>query len=206
MPNLLYRRWNLPDHSPLADLYGWHDDITSARQFFQGSLKAFLNDDISHDAFDTAAVIRYGRCFAKGNRAKLEFSQLEQSDDVDAQTHNLILGVRNFHVAHAINKQEVASVLITLDGSPSATSGAVGFSGRLNRLPALAPSETEDAVRLCEKWEAWLLRQIVKENIRLQPFAGMLSRSEILALPEDELEPNPNFTAMRPQSLKRGQH
>ena len=185
----IYRRWNPPIETCLPDIHGWAQDVQSARELAKRLTQEFESekpDSVLLDALSTAAVIRYSRCFTTGIRARLSIDKLATAAPVDIDLHNRICGVRDWHVAHAINKQEVHALYVILDGSPEATTGAVGFSSYLSGDPPLQPYEVNALVDICTKWIDWLKTQLIQEQAKLIPLANCLCRAELLSLPADE--------------------
>ena len=126
-----YRLWAPPIHTGISDVHGWLQDMTSAHEFITRLIKTYREpspDPELLDAYCIAALIRYSRCFSKGGRERLDFSSLPASSETEKQAHEHLIGTRDWHVAHPVNKQEVYAVHIILDESPGATTGAIGLS------------------------------------------------------------------------------
>lgn len=203
----LYRRWEHPEASTMEQLHGWLEDIDAAREFLNrldAELDKDEHDDVVIDALASAAVARYARCFASGNRGALNPIDVAGPGESQWSTlHEHIVGVRNWHVAHAINQQEVHTLMVIIPRAVDAPEAIAGFSSRSARGLALEPPDVPAAIALCDKWVAHLKNRLVQENIRLRPFCAQLSRDQLLALPEEEAQPNPNVNARRRQPGNR---
>lgn len=206
MPEYIYRRWTPPEASSVADIHGWLQDINTARALFARlcfELEAASPDDILIDALSAAAVVRYSRCFTSGLRARLKPSEmLATSDAADLELHDRIRGVRDWHVAHPVNVQEAHTLMVIMEAEPYRFPGAIGFSSRATADLPLDPSEMDAAVRLCDRWIRFLEQRLVDAQEALIPLANRLSREELLALPQDELQTSQNIRARRQQRPK----
>jgi hypothetical protein len=203
----LYRRWAHVEASSAAQLHGWLEDIDAASDLLlrlQIEVDRDPADGTLLDGLASAAVVRYARCFASGLRGTLDADELlGAAGGADAAIHERLLGIRNWHVAHAINKQEAHTLVVIIDPRPGAPNLVAGFSSRSARELPLELADIAAAIALCERWRAFLVDCIVRENKRLLPFAAALTRTELLGLPDDEVEPSSNIRAKRQQSVNR---
>jgi hypothetical protein len=151
------------------------------------------------DALSTAALIRYSRCFTTGIRERLDISQLLSASEADREFHERIRGIRDWHIAHPVNQQEAHALYVIIDEATGATTGALGFSSQSSVDATLLPNEVEALLELCTKWMEWLNGELVAENLRLMPLASLLTRQQLLALPQGEPQSNPNIRAKRRQ-------
>jgi hypothetical protein len=206
MPDYLYRRWSPPDGGKIEDIHGWLQDLEAAQAFFArlcDEFEAEKPDDTLIDALATAAVVRYSRCFASGMRARLN-----PNDTVPAlgerllSLHERIRGVRDWHVAHPVNNQEVHTLMVILEAAPYRVPGAIGFSSRTTAELPLDADEMRAAIGLCIQWIAFLKQRFLEEQRALIPVANRLSREELLALPEEENQTDSNILARRRQRTK----
>jgi hypothetical protein len=197
-----YRKWMPPVSSRFQDVHGWIQDIHSSQQMAERLIQESEADNPDPnllDALSTAAIIRYTRCFATGMRERLSIEELPSATDADIELHKRLRGIRDWHVAHPVNQQEVHAIYIIVDESPGATSGAVGISSFSSTQLPLRPFQARAMVDLCNKWTVWLEQQLLQENVRLMPHALALSRDYLLSLPQDEPQPNDNIHARRKQ-------
>lgn len=200
--NPTYRRWEPPVNTRLPDIHGWLEDMHSAREFatrLSLELSTESPDPVLLDVFSTSALIRYSRCFTSGIRTRLSIDELSTASLADRLIHEKIRDIRDRHIAHPINEQEVHATYLILDGSQGATTGAIGLSSFSNVDLHLQPLEIDAMLGLCDKWVLWLKEQLAQENIRLMPFALKLSRDQLLSLPTDEPRPNSDIRAKRRQ-------
>jgi hypothetical protein len=206
MPEYLYRRWNPPEVGKIEAIHGWLQDLEAAQAFFArlcDEFEAEKPDDTLIDALATAAVVRYSRCFASGMRARLNPSDMVPAlEETLLNLHERIRGVRDWHVAHPINKQEVHTLMVILEAAPYQVPGAVGFSSRATAELPLDPDEMRSATGLCGRWIEFLKQQFLEEQEALIPIANRLSREELLALPEEENQTDSNIHARRRQRPK----
>ncbi|WIV98461.1 hypothetical protein [Kinneretia aquatilis] len=162
-------------------------------------LDSETSDPVLLDALSTAALVRYSRCFTSGIRARLSIEELPTATAEDIELHERLRGIRDWHIAHPINKQEVHALYVILDGSPEAKTGAIGFSSFSSVQLPLEKFQVDAMLALCEKWVSWLNTQLIRAQEPLIPVANGLSREELLALPQDEPQPNSNIKARRTQ-------
>ena len=192
-------------HTRLPDIHGWLEDMHSARELVQRliqNLEQSETDRVVGEALSCAALVRYSRCFTTGSRERLTIAQLASATETDINIHERLRGVRDWHLAHPVNEQEVHAFHVILDGESNATTGAIGFSSLSSAEPTLRMEEAHAVVQLCEKWIAWLTQIFVDEQALLLPLANELSRDQLLLLPQDEPEPNQNIRARRRQTKK----
>ena len=204
--NPVYLRWNPPVETRLPDIHGWLQDIHSAQEFasrLSHELSTENPDPVLLDALSTAALVRYSRCFTTGKRARLSIVELSTASPTDIDLHERLRGIRDWHIAHPVNEQEVHALYVIVDGSPEATTGAIGFSSFSSVSLHLQPSEVSTMLELCQKWIHWLNEQLIKEEIPLRPLVSRLSRAELLSLSQDEPQPNSNILARRQQARIR---
>ena len=189
----------------LPDIHGWLEDMHSTREFVQHLIQTLdypAADPVVIDALSSAALVRYSRCFTTGSRERLSINQLTSASEADVEIHERLRRVRDWHLAHPLNEQEVHALYVILDEAPNATGGAVGFSSFSSADLALRPEEAHAALQLCDKWTAWLTQMFIGEQAALLPLANQLSREQLLALPRDEPEPNQNVHARRRQRTR----
>ena len=198
--NPVYRRWTPPVETRLPDIHGWLEDIHSAHELasrLSHEFDAEKPDPVLVDALSTAALVRYSRCFTTGVRERLSIDGLSSASPSDIDLHHRLRGVRDRHIAHAVNEQEVHALYVILDGSPEATTGAIGFSSFSSAEGPIQPFDVSAMLELCEKWIRCLSTQLTQEETRLIPFAKRLSRAELMSLSQDEPQSNSNVRAKR---------
>ena len=186
-----YRKWTAPVPTSIPDLHGWIADIDSAREFAERLTEECEKQEpepLLLDALTTAAIVRYCRCFTTGVRSKLHIDKLPSATPVEIEVHERICAIRNWHIAHAVNQQEMHGLYVIVDDSPGATTGAIGFSSQGTSQIPLLPADAAEMANLCSRWIAQLKGELAQENLRLMPLARQLSREEALRLPEGELE------------------
>lgn len=201
-PNVTYRLWVPPEPHCLADLTGYLIDMEAAKSCFKHLESMADGKDyvlVIHDALLTAAIIYYCRCFTSGIRNKLDINTLSSANADDTQMHDRIIGIRNWHVAHAINQQEIHAVHLIVNANSQAEHLVLGISSYQATSKSLGVADISPMLSLVEKWTKLLREKIVEENLRLRPYVDKLSREQVLALPEKNPEANPNIHARRKQ-------
>jgi hypothetical protein len=200
-----YRRWTPPVASRIPDVTGWLQDMHSAQELAERLIReagAEPPDPVLLDALSTATLVRYSRCFTTGIRERLSIANLPSTTETEVELHERLRGIRDWHIAHPVNQQEVHALYVILDEAPGATTGAIGFSSLSSTQLSLLPFEAKEMLELCSKWIVWLNEQLIQENTRLMPYANKLSRDELLSLPQDEPQSNTNIHARRTQQRR----
>ena len=206
VPQTTYRLWKPPVTHCLADLMGYLDDLTDAQTFLERlvAMSPAPEEDITAvEAFSIAAVIRYCRCFSSGNRQRLKISNLAAASSEEIALHERLRGVRDWHIAHAINLQEVHAVHLIVDDSSNATQLIHGISSYSAAPLLLSAQETILALSLIGKWVTMLRSKLMEEQLRLKPFADAMTSGQVLALPVDDPAPKANIKLKRPQAHHR---
>jgi hypothetical protein len=111
--------------------------------------------------------------------------------------HERICGIRNWHISHPVNEQEVHAIYVIVDETLGATTAALGLSSQGSAQIPLEPSEAREVIALCDRWVEWLKEQLKLENDRVMPLVMPLSRKELLSLPEGEPQYNEDIHAKR---------
>ena len=197
-----YRQWCPPVETPLSDLHGCFDDLFAAREFAERLVAEFDKDSPDSmllDALTTALFVRYCRSFTTGARIRLQVEDHPSLTPTERKLHARLREVRDWHIAHPVNLQEIQALYVAFDPNPAATTGVIGISATSSTDLGITSHEAEGAVSLCKHWLDWLRPLINQEYTQLRPLADKLSRQELFALPEDEVEPNFNLRARRVQ-------
>lgn len=205
MPDPIYRRWDPPVPTDIEDLHGWLVDLHAAKTMFERQ-SSLLDDDRSDpllvDALSTAAVVRYGRCFTSGIRRRLSLDSLPNSTPEEAELHERIRGVRDWHVAHAVNLQEAHGLYVIVSPDPAGDPTVLGLSSQSTADLPLDRHEVVAAANLCERWIVALEKRLAAENLRLRPYLDGLTHQQLMALPGGEPTTNSNIRARRRQAEK----
>ena len=197
-----YRQWRPPVETPLSDLHGCFDDLFAAREFAERLVAEFgkdTPDSMLLDALATALFVRYCRSFTTGARIRLQLEDHLSLTSADRELHSRLREIRDWHIAHPVNLQEIQALYVAFDPNPAATTGVVGISATSSSDLGITSHEAEAAVVLCQQWLDWLRPLINQEYARLRPLADKLSRQELFSLPSDEVEPSLNLRARRMQ-------
>ena len=205
MDNLEYRQWKPPVDTALPDLHGCFDDLLSAKDFAERlvtELNAHAPDPVLIDALATAVLIRYCRCFTTGVRSRLTPEDCPLLSEDDKRLHDRLRAIRNWHVAHPVNLQEVQVLYVGFDPDPNATTGVLGIQATSTTHLPINSHESEAVAKLCETWLEWLRQRVSEEQLRIRPHAESLTRQELLSLPSSTAEPNPDLSARRRQRPK----
>jgi hypothetical protein len=186
----------------LYEVTGQIIDITSARSFFSRLAELSAGhavDGTLMEAYSIAAVVRYCRCFTSGSRSKLNTEDLTAATPQEIQLHGYLRGVRDWHIAHPVNQQEVHAVHLIVATSASGTLEVLGASSFSSAALPVDSEQIELALSLTEKWISLLTERLVQEQLRLSPFAQALSPEQVQALPEGEPEPSRDVQTRRKQ-------
>ena len=151
------------------------------------------------EALSIAAVMRYCRCFTTGIRQPLAIESLTTASTDEVAIHERIQAVRNWHVAHPINLQEVHALHLIVNDDLTASELVLGMSSYQATRRPLKGEELSAALSLCSKWIDLLETKNVEEQLRLRPYVEQLSREQVLALPVVEPQPSDNVRARRTQ-------
>ena len=198
----MYRRWHPPIPHRLADITGWIVDLRSAESMVR-RLHAVpatrQNDPIVAQALLIAALISYCRCFTSGGRERLRIENLLAATPEEVAMHEHMRGVRDWHIAHPVNLQEVHAVHLIVDESPDARPLVKGISSYSAVSSPLTTAQMETVLSLCGKWMEMLAGMLATETVRLKPFADQLGREQVLALPIEDPQPSKNIRSRRRQ-------
>jgi hypothetical protein len=201
-----YRQWVPPVETTLSDLHGCFDDLFAAREF-AGRLAAEFDkeapDSMLLDALATALFVWYCRSFTTGARTRLRLEDHPLLTSEERVLHARLREIRDWHIAHPVNLQEIQALYVAFDPDPTATTGVVGISATSSTDLGITSYEAEATVVLCQQWLDWLLPLINQEYTRLRPLADKLTRPELFALPSSEVEPSLLLRARRPQRKRK---
>ena len=180
---------------------GYFVDLKAAQACIEQLLEMTLAPDTLTvaEALSTAAVIRYCRCFASGIRQKLDINSLITASAKEIAIHDRMRGVRDWHVAHPVNQQEVHALHLIVNDDPNANDLVLGMSSYQATSRPLKTDEFRLALSLCSKWVTHVQDKVVEEQLRLKPYVDQLSRADILALPTMNPDTNSNIQARRTQ-------
>jgi hypothetical protein len=195
-----YRLWEPPVPHRLDEVTGQAVDMHSAHVFLQrlSTLSAEPpRDHVLMEALGIAALIRYCRCFTSGSRSKLIIDDLASATSEEIELHDYLRGVRDWHIAHPVNKQEVHAVHLIVNASTSGQPELLGLSSFSSVALPLDSKQIELALSITKKWISLLSQRLVDEQLRLQPHAQALSPSQLAALPEKDPAPDRNVQARR---------
>jgi hypothetical protein len=202
-PPHTYRLWVPPVPHKLDEISGHIVDITSAQSFLE-RLSAIsqepTRDGISMEAYSSAALVRYCRCFTSGSRSKLNIDDLTSATPEEIDVHNHVRGVRDWHIAHPVNQLEVHAVHLILGTTKSGEPEVLGASAFTSAALPLGSEQIGLALSLTGKWISLLKARLVDEQLRLRPYAQALSPEQLRSLPEKDPEPNRDVQARRKQS------
>ena len=196
------RRWTPPVVTSLPDLTGCFTDMMDARKFclrLESVARSSDHDYVLMDALETAALIRYCRCFTTGNRLRLNLQSGPALSVDEVKFHDRVSEIRSKHVAHPVNRFETQSVYVGMQVSPLGHVFATGVSSGSRSGLSLSSSDVAALKAMCEKWLIWLHEAINAECSRLLPMAQLMSGEQLLALPTGPIEPNSNPKIARSQ-------
>ncbi len=202
MSSLLYSRWRPTVETSLIDVEGQYEDMWNAYDFFDRFIKEFNSKDfLLLDALASAAVIRYGRSFGPGVRARLNIEGLPDVTVAELELHTDLIEIRSKHVAHPVNRQETHAVYVGHSESGIGERQVTCVSSGTLTATAISIDVASAAQKLCMRWVEWLNQRRGEETERLIVVARELTTTEILALPTgpEQLNPNPLKVRTKPK-------
>lgn len=200
MSEAFYSRWNPPGTTALPELEGCLNDMWAARDFcfrLEAVANSSNQDYILMDALETAALVRYCRCFTTGKRLRLGVNCGPPLTDQEVLLHERVSAVRDKHIAHPVNRLETQSVYVCVQVDPEAQARATAVSSGTRTGLSISASDAAALAVLCAKWLTWLRDAMNAECSRLLPLAQALSAEQLLALPRGPVEPHANPLQVR---------
>ena len=200
-----YRQWRPPVETTLSALHGCFEDLYAARSFSMRLVAELGNDppdSMLLDVLATALFVRYCRSFTTGARLRLQLDDHPLLTQVDRDLHTRLREIRDWHIAHPVNLQEMQALYVAFDPDPTTTAGVIGITAISSTDLGITEKEAEAVSVLCQHWLDWLRPLINQEYMKLRPLADQLTREQLFALPSDEVEPNLNLRARRTQRQK----
>ena len=95
----------------LASYTGYFQDLTFACDAFKNLLENLdKHEQVLQRSLWSAALIAYARCFSHGRRIQLTAEIYKGLEGDPLGCHQLIMGMRNKHIAHSVNPFEDISV------------------------------------------------------------------------------------------------
>jgi hypothetical protein len=202
MVDPIYRRWIPPVPTDIEDLHGWLVDLHAAKDMFERQM-VLLEDESSDplvvDAFSTASLVRYGRCFTSGIRRRLSLDLLPNPTAAEVGLHERMRGIRDWHVAHAVNQQEMHGLYVIVNPDPAGHPAVLGLSSQSTSELPLSPPEVASAAQLCQRWIVALEKRLADENVRLSPYLVGLTHAHLMDMPSEEPVTNANIQSRRRQ-------
>ena len=205
MTTLTYARWAQHPPTRLPELEGCIADITDAIDFvarLEALLTAPLRDYVLLDAYATALIIRYARSFKGGRRGELKLKDALHLSDEERTMHVRVLGIRDRHIAHPVNRFETQALFVGFDPAAGPQARATALSTGTRTQIALDSHDLRVIQSLLRKWYAHLREQHAAECARLLPIAQELSAAELLSFPVGPVEPDMNPSRLRSQSAQ----
>lgn len=149
-----------PESARLADLKGIDFDleftIRACQKLEELEFKG-PDDLLNGEALSTAALVRYGRCFAKGVRWRIPREIVAGLPEHLQEYHELFIEFRDKHVAHSVNPFEHNQVVVWVSDHPGEKE-VQSISVRHSRVSVLG---AENARQLRE------LAQVLREELQL---------------------------------------
>ena len=177
----LMDKWALP----IADLDGVMRDLDFVVKVCNLLLKlvqANSADIIMLEALQSAAMLRYGRCFNSGIRDAFRIPEdwINRLPDELKQAHTDTLSLRNKHLAHAVNDWDnhiplLWAVRTTPQDPPQLINVYVGYSGTIGLDPLWIQRLREVALTVLAKVES----EMETERRRIIKCASELPRQEL---------------------------
>lgn len=170
-----YVNLNLPESERAFDLVGMQIDLDNCKKLcteyleFYGGLEinSFEVGKINMECHATTILVKYGRCFKGGVRSKVQQELLATIAEPNLSIHNLVIDIRDKHIAHSVNDLEVHRVRVYL--YPEETGRGFG-SVNLESYHLKAPSTEffRKLVDLIDLHLSWIRKQKYEELQYLQ--------------------------------------
>jgi hypothetical protein len=173
-------RFPVPEAARLASLGGIEQDLRGVIAYcdllVERSEITKLNF-FEWEAFSSAAVIRYARCFSSGVRDYLAHDLLDSADLELQQAHRFFMDLRSKHVAHSVNPFEENDVTLQIAAHFQSSQEICAVNTAHGRRIGLSFGAPDLLKRLAE----WLLRK-VKEEMKVEKAALLqIARRRLLA-------------------------
>jgi hypothetical protein len=111
----------LPEAKRLADLYGTVIDLRACHNYCEKYLQIFFNItqppyETQHlECFSTYIFVKYSRCFVGGVRKDFGAELRNTLSSEDLVLHDLVIDIRDKHIAHSVNDFESHKVRVWLN-------------------------------------------------------------------------------------------
>jgi hypothetical protein len=139
--------------------------------------------DTTSRALLDSAVVRYGRCFNRGKRTRLD-KVVKQLADEHVRMHEFVMSLRDKHIAHSVNEFEMAGsqIYVAVLENGELVRGGLGIGGSSTLGLSMDDVESFEALArmVSDRVKDWAKRLdvVVAEEI------GAMTDDQILALPE----------------------
>lgn len=178
-------RFPHPEAELLGHLSGVQQDLDSTKDFLEliGPEPAHLTklSVAEIDAFWTAALVRYMRCFSGGIRFWPRDEFLASLDEAHRSWHDHFDDVRDKFYAHSVNDMEsnmpTVSIRVDDDGSKQVGGVTIGTS----RVLGFSPSVRSALLDLVSIAHQWVSKLIESECSRLTTIARAMDPEELFA-------------------------
>jgi hypothetical protein len=186
----------------LVDLYSIIFDLNSVIEATEkilnlmGQEKLTDDDQLTIEHLWASALVKYFRCFTTGVRRQFlsplsnVFSYITEGDPI--YLHNYFNSIRNKHIAHSVNDQEVLKVGITINIDVSNNPQILGFSPLASRRIYENMTTIQDFLILAKvalKYAQGLRAQVEAQALVLAQAEGVES---IMKRPKLQLKIDPN--------------
>jgi hypothetical protein len=184
-----------PNAKRLADLCGIANDLQSCRAYCEEYVKTFASilkptHDVRHlESFCMHVFVKYGRCFCGGVRTEVAKRALSSLSPEDKTFHQLVMDVRNKHVAHSVNNFESHKLRVWLNPEEKGRN-INGVSIETDYFVAPECQFFERLMSLIDKLLSWISTEQKREEKMLIGLVGdHYSLDELYALDAEVPEP-----------------
>lgn len=165
MADFSYVNIELPEASRLADLYGFVIDLNTCRLYCEKYIATFARGEDT-ECYWSYVFIKYGRCFKNGIRKPYEGTLPIVLSAEELDLHQLVLNLRDKHLAHSVNDLELHRVRVWLN--PSELGRRVNSVNiESHYLAGPAPKLFHSLMGLIEKFIVWAEEEKKSEEAKL---------------------------------------
>lgn len=166
--------FQVPEAKRLASLAGADTDMAAVVEYCERLEENWQDlgfDSLVMDAFSTAAVVRYGRCFKSGVRDRLPEAALDTARPALREAHRYVIKLRDMHIAHSVNPFEENEVSVQIADHFVSSDEIFAINTAHGRAIGL-PSDTPPRLgTLAMWWRSWIEQEMKSERAMLLELA-----------------------------------
>jgi hypothetical protein len=147
----------------------------------------------------TAALIGYARCFAHGMRYRLKEDLFAGFDPSALEFHRYLIGMRDKHVAHAVNPFEEVAVGLVLANEDSAQPEVAAVAWLSRRLLVTTEESVADFRHLVEGIRSIVAEDCKRFEAEVLAVARKLDPAQLKSLPRLQMVTPGPADVLRPR-------